>query len=305
MEDLNNHQMILLATLVSFVTSIATGIITVSLLQQAPQTVTQTVNRVVERTIERVVTGTTTPASTAKTITQEVTKEVTVYAKEDDLIVSAVEKNQSRIATIYAVAEATGTKPIAIGFVASRDGLIMTTGSDIAAAPTTQRFAVNIGNTSYTAKRVEVKNVSQSLVFLLVSDLPQDTALDAVAFGAKSDPKPGQTTVVLGGDDGTGIFKTTLTRLVYEAPNSTSSPQILSSIEVTPKIPDGYSGGLAVNLDGQAVGMTVWSADGGKYIILPASRILDAINALTAQQSKQGADGAGPKQISQAENSVI
>lgn len=282
MDDLNNHQLILLATLVSFVTSIATGIITVSLLQQAPATVTQTVNRVVERTIERVVTGTSTPEA-PKTITQEVTKEVTVYAKEDDLLVTAVEKNQPRVAVIYPVAAATGTKPLGAGFVVSRDGIIATTLSNIASDGTPlERYAVNISGKEYTATFVELKGVAREIAFLRITNLKETEQLDAVAFGSKTDPKVGQTLVVLGGEDGTGIFKTVLTRLVYESGVGTTSPKILSGLEVTPKIPEGFNGGLVANLDGQTVGMSVWSPEGSKYIVLPAARILDAIALLSS-----------------------
>ena len=54
MDQLSKQQLILLALLVSFVTSLATGIVTVSLMDQAPRGVIQTINRVVERTIEQV-----------------------------------------------------------------------------------------------------------------------------------------------------------------------------------------------------------------------------------------------------------
>jgi hypothetical protein len=55
MEDLTKQQLILLALLISFVTSLATGIFTVSLMSQAPQGVVQSIGQVVEKTIERAV----------------------------------------------------------------------------------------------------------------------------------------------------------------------------------------------------------------------------------------------------------
>jgi len=60
-QDLNKSQLILLALLISFVTSIASAIATVSLLEQAPAPVTQTINRVVQQTIEKIV-----PSDTGK-----------------------------------------------------------------------------------------------------------------------------------------------------------------------------------------------------------------------------------------------
>src|SRR3989344_4530765 len=54
-KDLNKAQLILLAVLLSFVTSIATGITTVTLMQQAPASVTVPVTRIVRETVEKVV----------------------------------------------------------------------------------------------------------------------------------------------------------------------------------------------------------------------------------------------------------
>lgn len=53
MEQLSKQQLVLLALLVSFVTSLATGIFTVSLMDQAPRDVVQTISKVVEKTIEK------------------------------------------------------------------------------------------------------------------------------------------------------------------------------------------------------------------------------------------------------------
>lgn len=54
-KELNKSQLILLALLLSFVTSIATGITTVTLMEKAPQSVTIPINRIVRETVEKVV----------------------------------------------------------------------------------------------------------------------------------------------------------------------------------------------------------------------------------------------------------
>src|ERR1700693_2855924 len=54
-KDLNKPQLILLAVLLSFVTSIATGITTVTLMQQAPPSFTAPVTRIVRETVEKIV----------------------------------------------------------------------------------------------------------------------------------------------------------------------------------------------------------------------------------------------------------
>lgn len=54
-KELNKSQLILLAVLLSFVTSIATGITTVTLMQQAPPEVTVPLTQVIRETVEKVV----------------------------------------------------------------------------------------------------------------------------------------------------------------------------------------------------------------------------------------------------------
>src|SRR3972149_5054775 len=81
-KDLNKSQLILLAVLLSFITSIATGITTVTLMQQAPASFTVPVNRIIKQTVEKI------QQVEGKTVTQ------TVVVKEEDLVVDAIAKNQ-------------------------------------------------------------------------------------------------------------------------------------------------------------------------------------------------------------------
>ena len=282
--------MILLTMLVSFVVSIATGIITVAMLNEAPQTLTQTVNRVVERTIERVTQASSTQ-SVAPSVTT-VTKEVTVYAKEEDLLVGAVEKNQPRVAVIYAVGGATSTTPLGIGFVVSRDGVIAVPSRMFYIDnPSQIAYAVDLNGKYYAAQHIAgtAADISSPVAFLKITD-GNGVNFDPVTFGSlKSEMRPGQTVVMIGGGMGDSVFKTSISRLVYSAnkgDNASTSPKVLSALEVNPRIPDKNDGGLVVNLDGQLVGMSVWVEDLSQYIIYPSSRIFDLVGTNSAAKTQ-------------------
>ncbi len=290
MEELNNHQMILLTMFVSFVVSIATGIITVAMLQVAPETLTQTVNRVVEHTIERVVTGSSTPEkSTPGSTVTNVTKE-TVYAKEDDLVITAVEKNQPRVVQIFS--GASSTAPLTIGFVVSRDGLIATEPKSLLGdGVAKESYTVTVAGKNYSAAPVPGQESSNLPVyFLKIANLATSDTLDSVTYGRTENPKLAQTVVVLGGSDGTGVFKTTLSRLRFNKTNSTTTPvQYLVGIETLPRIPEQNAGGLVVNLDGQVVGIVIPdSADSTKSLVYPISRILELVGAKSQAKGSVG-----------------
>ena len=293
MEDLDNRQIILLTMFVSFVVSIATGIITVAMLQEAPQTLTQTVNRVVERTIERVMQASSTQ-SVAPSMTT-VTKEVTVYAKEEDFLVSAVEKNQPHVATIYALGPDASTSPLGIGFLVSRDGVIVVPSRIFFVdAPSRVSYSVDIDGKRYVAQYIATDSsaITSPVAFLKITDA-KGSIFGPVTFGPKADLHLGQTVVVLGGEMGDAIFKTTISRLLYAKSDlaATSTPRTLTGVDVVPRIPEKNEGGLVVNIDGQAIGAVIWSADSGRYVIYPSSRIFELLG-VTAPQKIQASGAA-------------
>lgn len=120
-KDLNKPQLILLAVLLSFVTSVATGITTVTLMQQAPTSITTPVNNVVRQTIEKI------QQVEGKTITQ------TVVIKEEDLVVDAIGKNKSALFSLSREIRDIDSNLIEIsagvGFVISSPGVIVSDAS--------------------------------------------------------------------------------------------------------------------------------------------------------------------------------
>jgi hypothetical protein len=287
MDDMNNRQMVLLTMLTSFVVSVGTGILTVAMLEEAPPTLTQTVNHVVERTIERVVAGT----STQEKVTQPVstiTKEVTIFAKEDDLVVAAVEKNKPRVALIFSGAQATDTPALAVGFVVSRDGVVITDKKSISSTETGLResYRVVVGATTYTGVPIKYSGAKDTpLVLLKLSGTQPKEGFDAATFGRQVDPKSAQSVVAIGdAGDVSGIYKGTLTRMHYTKDTGTSTASTLISIDASPTIPAATAGALVVNLDGQAIGIVVNDAGGG-LVVSPASRILDLVATISADAS--------------------
>src|SRR3989344_8073210 len=115
-KDLNKSQLILLAVLLSFVTSIATGITTVSLMQQAPASFTVPVNREIRQTVEKI------QQVEGKTTVQ------TVVVKEEDLVVDAIAKNKSAVFTITKEILDTELKTVEVsagrGFAVSKDTIV-------------------------------------------------------------------------------------------------------------------------------------------------------------------------------------
>jgi hypothetical protein len=108
MDHLSKQQLVLLALLVSFMTSLATGIVTVSLMDQAPQGVTRTISQVIEKTIQQAAPQ---DASVG-----------TVTLSVDDQLATAVTKVSSSVVKIE---DPRSNAIVGLGLVISKDGLIM------------------------------------------------------------------------------------------------------------------------------------------------------------------------------------
>lgn len=225
MENLTKHQLILVALLISFVTSIATGIVTVSLMEQAPKGVTQTINRIVERTVERVVTE---PPKKGATVVKE-----TIVVKEEDKIIEAIEKNAKSMVRIYKIdSDSIEENPlktfVGLGIIISKEGDIVTDGAII--SPANSYMAVLNNSNEY---KVSVKQSSQEnklIDFLKIIPKEKETLSLSVASLADSDTlKMGQTVISLGGKLRNSVSIGVITSFV-ELNNSSSQSSIPETV---------------------------------------------------------------------------
>ncbi len=217
MEDLSKQQIILVALLVSFVTSIATGIITVSYMDQAPQTFTQTVNRVVERTIERVVPD----ASLIKAVEPQI---ITL----EDQVATVAEMGQQNIAKIYTEDDTL----VAIGAVISKEGKVVTS------VPTGKYKIVYSDSTSATTQ-----NVNATGTLTLIPNEAKTTKFAPLSIGKNI--KPGKTVVLVGGKEGSEVF----TGIIQA--NSTTTGLVLSTPHQT------LNGAFFLDLTGEVLGINI------------------------------------------------
>jgi hypothetical protein len=247
-KELNKSQLILLAVLLSFITSIATGITTVTLMQQAPSSFTAPINRIVQQTVEKI------QQVEGKTITQ------TVVVKEEDLVVDAIAKNQSALFTISKLSQDANFQDIEIsagrGFAVSTSGIIV---ADASLVPDKEVYYVKNDSGKFKADFVLIDKSGFSL--LKIGD-PVDgkskLAYTVPDFGDLSKMKIGQQVIVLGG---------TVSSSIFEGLNSAKNIDL--------NVGKSSFGGLVLNLDGEALGIAL---SGDVATFAPISAITNALN---------------------------
>lgn len=247
-KELNKPQLIMLAVLISFITSIATGIVTVTLMQQAPMSVTAPINRVVKQTVEKIV------QMEGNNTTQ------TVVVKEEDLVVDAIAKNQSAVFTITkeGVDEAGKTIEISAGrgFVVSKDDVIV---ADASLAPDKENYFVK--NSSGKFKAEFISTDKKGFSFLKIGaplDEKNKLVYTLPSFGDLSKMKAGQKILVIGG---------TISSFIYEGDPDLKFNTTKST-----------AGGLVSDLDGNVIGIAL-DNDNTPFVLI--ADILSALNPKT------------------------
>lgn len=251
MEDLNKNQIVLLTLLISFVTSIATGIMTTSLLQEAPVEVTRNINRIVEKTIETV----TTPS-----ITNSGQKEVTtVIVKEDDMIVSSIDKNIKSIVRINEKNSISEEKSFyGIGLIINKDGLIVADRKSISS------IIVYTATLSDGKEVVLIpQDVDKQTNFILFKMVPSNNTTIASyglvpAVFSDKEVKLGQTLTSLGGEEDNSVSVGRVVSLnVKEFGTGTSTVKYISNINTDISATNLENGSPIFNLTGEIVGLKI------------------------------------------------
>jgi hypothetical protein len=233
-KDLNKSQLILLAVLLSFITSIATGITTVTLMQQAPASFTVPVNRVIQQTVEKI------QQIEGKTTVQ------TVVVKEEDLVVDAIAKNKGSVVALTKEARNEEGQEIEVsagrGFAVSADGAI--------AADTLSVF----GDSNYYAKndsgKFKVKFLKADpagFSFLQIGTPVNETdklVLTVPTPGDLEKMKIGQKIILFGGGISSYIFE--------------------GNKDIKLSVTKENAGGLVLDLDGNALGIAL-SGDAANF----------------------------------------
>jgi S1-C subfamily serine protease len=229
-KDLNKAQLLLLAILLSFVTSIATGITTVTLMQQAPTSFTAPVNRIIQQTVEKI------QQVEGKTVTQ------TVVVKEEDLVVDAIAKNQSVVFSITKDGVDSNGSPAEVsagrGFAVSTDGIVV---ADATFVPDKGVYYVKNDSGKFKTDFVLTDKAGFSFLKIGVPVNGTDKPTFTVpAFGDLSKMKIGQQVLVLGG---------TVTSSIFEGLNANKTIDL--------SVSKSNVGGLVLDLDGNAIGIAL------------------------------------------------
>ncbi len=243
-KDLNKPQLILLAILLSFVTSIATGITTVTLMQQAPTSVTAPINRVIRQTVEKIV-----PGEIKNTVQ-------TVVIKEEDLVVDAIAKNQSSVFTITKETQDVDGKIIEVGagrgFVISNDDIIVADGTLVSDVG-----IYYVKNDSGKFKASFVSLDKNGFSFLKVGaplDEKNKIAFTLPTFGDLSKMKIGQKILVFG---------STVSSFIFDG-----------NKDMRFNVTKANAGGLVLDLDGDILGIAL---SGDVTSFTPINSILEAL----------------------------
>lgn len=277
MEHLTKSQIVLLTLFVSFVASMATGIVVVTLMQQSPEPVTQTITNVVERTIEKI-----TP-----TIIEKPGKQVII--KDEDLMVSAIDRNIKSTVAFRVVDQEGEYRTAGVGTIVSKDGLVITDKGNFGAGVLT----ANVNGVQY-ALQVLSNESGNNLGLGRLTPVSATTtpSFSPITFGNPDILRLGQTAIVIGGRDGktitTGLISNLDIRTVTDKEKNTET-KILNSIGVSTRFSGASNGAPIITLGGDVVGFLSIDENTGSQIGVSsteAQKIIDSALKTIAEKKE-------------------
>lgn len=242
MEHLTKSQIVLLTLFVSFVSSMATGIVVVTLMQQASAPVSQTITNVVERTIEKI-----TP-----TIVEKPGKQVII--KDEDLMVSAIERNIKSVVSFRIASESGESVPSGVGVIVSADGLVVTDRNNFGSGVLT----TTIDGTQYILEALSnEKGRTLGLGRLTPMTATSTSAFSFATLGSADALRLGQTAVVIGGASGktitTGLVNNLGTKTVVNE-TTKAETKVIDDIGISSRFSGVSNGAPIITLSGDIVG---------------------------------------------------
>ena len=291
MEHLTKSQLILLALLVSFITSMVTGIMTVALLSEGvAENPIQTIQRVIERSSNP-------PEEPQDPIISSEEKIVKIAENVTPAVVSVVATKDVSVIENYYLApfgdilSGYGTQRRQVGagtgfFVAS-DGTMVTNKHVVEDAEAEYSVIMNDGKK--LAAKVLARDPTKDIAILKVTPATGQS-FSFIPLGDSGGLKVGQTVVAIG--NALGEFQNTVSVGVISgllrtitASGGFSGPEVLSQvIQTDAAINPGNSGGPLLDLSGMVIGINNAVAEGAENIgfAIPISAAKKAIEDVKA-----------------------
>ena len=266
MDHLSKQQLILLALLVSFVTSLATGIVTVSLMDQAPSGVTRTVSQVIQQTIQQALPESASVASAPISIQDQAASAVSTVSAG----LVEVRRDSDNVRT-------------GLAMVVDNDGFMITDKSSVDGSSSYSVFTADGRKIPIAVIQVQVAGDVAFLVPQTPIASTSPAALTPVAFAQT--PRLGQTVLSLSGAL-TGTSTPTLGQGIITSLDIPASPADLSGegrIGTNIPVSQGktISGSPLFDLSGAVVGIRTASLSGSDPVsFYPISQLRAAIPKL-------------------------
>lgn len=267
-EQLTKHQIVLLALLVSFVSSAVTGIVTVSLMDQAPQSVTRTINQIVEHTVEKVV-----PATQGAAVVT--TK--TVVVKDDDLTTQSIGAAQKGVIRIVAKG---GTELIARGIILDTKGTALTDRAALADSGVDSFMAI-LASGEWVPLKVRASTGTTTPFAIVDVAVGTSTGFAPVVLTNVTKLRLGQSVIRIGGKG----LDTVGSGVLASLPSKVEAGSLVEA-SVTSATP----GSILITLFGEVVAMATTDSltNGSDFYTIPSATIPQAVSTVSAPKTSAG-----------------